>query len=123
MRLRVAKYLLVLLGAAAFAPPARAADPDDLLSGYSLTSWNDGDGRPLGSVHAVVQGDDGYLWVGSDAGLFRFDGSRFTAWAEIGDTPLPLGPVSALQADRDGNLWVGFARGRGHSTPPRAPRA
>jgi signal transduction histidine kinase len=111
LRLRVSTCLLVLLGAAALVPPAGAADPDDLLSGYSLTSWNDGDGRPLGSVHAVVQGDDGYLWVGSDAGLFRFDGSRFTAWAEIGDTPLPRGPVTALYVDRDGNLWAGFAEG------------
>jgi signal transduction histidine kinase/ligand-binding sensor domain-containing protein len=49
--------------------------------------------------------------VGSDAGLFRFDGSRFTAWAEIGDTPLPAGPVTALRVDRDGSLWVGQSDG------------
>jgi signal transduction histidine kinase len=110
-RVRVTTYLLVLLGAVVLAPPVRAAGPDDLLSRYSLTSWNDGDGRPLGSVHAIVQGNDGFLWIGSDAGLFRFDGSLFTAWAEIGDALLPASPVHALLVDRDGSLWAGFDHG------------
>ena len=53
------------------AASAVASTADGILSGYSLTSWNDGAGRPLGSVYAMAQSDDGYLWIGADAGLLR----------------------------------------------------
>jgi len=74
---------LVVSGAAA------SAETDGILSGYSLTSWHDGAGRPLGSVYAVVQSNDGYLWLGSDAGLMRFDGWRFFTWDDLSDTAIP----------------------------------
>ena len=83
--------LSVLIAAA----PARA-QLDNLLTGYSLTSWNEGDGHPLGSVYAMAQDRDGYLWIGADAGLFRFDGSRFTAWNTMSDAPLPRGRGPSL---------------------------
>ena len=103
----------LVLGLTLLASPARALDGDDLLSDYALTSWGDGDGRPFGSVDAVAQDDDGYLWVGADAGLFRFDGSRFTAWDTLGDRPLPPRAVRALFVSADGTLWVGLAEGGG----------
>jgi signal transduction histidine kinase/ligand-binding sensor domain-containing protein len=93
--------------------PVRAADLDNLLTSYSLTSWNNGDGRPLGTVYAIVQDHDGYLWIGSDTGVFRFDGSRFMTWAAISDAFLPKSAVMALCVSRDGSLWVGFADGAG----------
>ena len=96
-----------------WAHPLLAADLDTLLTGYSLTSWNDGDGRPLGTVHAIVQADDGYLWVGSDGGLFLFDGSRFLPWEFVGDSPLPESVVTALCVLRDGSVLIGFADGGG----------
>src|SRR5436190_9279460 len=106
-----AVFPLVILLLVAAAQPARATDVNNVLSGYSLTSWTDGDGVPLGTVYAIGQDADGYLWIGTDAGLLRFDGVRFTPWEEIGDTPLPKSPVSALWVARDGSLWVGFAGG------------
>jgi ligand-binding sensor domain-containing protein len=93
--------------------PARALDLNNLLTGYSLTSWNDGDGRPLGSVYAIVQDHDGYLWIGADAGLFRFDGSRFTPWEAMSDAGLPKSAVTALTVSRNGSVWAGFADGAG----------
>jgi ligand-binding sensor domain-containing protein/two-component sensor histidine kinase len=107
-------FLLGLLPIIARTPAVEVAERDDLLTGYSLASWNDADGRPLGSVYAVVQATDGYLWVGSDAGLFRFDGSRFAPWESIGDKALPSAPVRALFEDRQGTLWVGLADGSIH---------
>src|SRR5215471_766584 len=93
------RYLGALLTAVAwFLAPARvwAAGADNLLTGYSLTSWTDGDGAPLGTVYAMVQDPDGYLWIGADAGLFRFDGSRFTRWEPVEGDSLPRAPISAI---------------------------
>jgi signal transduction histidine kinase/ligand-binding sensor domain-containing protein len=79
-------------------------------AGYSLMSWTDADGRALGAVYALAEDRDGYLWLGTDAGLFRFDGARFTAWSQLSDDPLPDGSVTALRVASDGSLWVGFDR-------------
>jgi signal transduction histidine kinase/ligand-binding sensor domain-containing protein len=101
------------LAAVLLATPLHAAEPDTLLHRYALTSWNEADGRPLGSVYALAQDQDGYLWIGSDAGLVRFDGSRFSAWDGISDAVLPDAPVLSLHVSRDGTLWVGFGDGAG----------
>ena len=102
---RLAFALCLLVGATL---PAIASPADGILSGYSFTSWSDGAGRPLGSVYAIAQADDGYLWIGTDAGLLRFDGWRFFSWDSLSDTPIP-GSVKTLTVARRGGLWVGWA--------------
>ena len=90
--------------------PLRAAEISDGLPEYSVTSWTEAAGRPLGSVYAIVQAGDGYLWIGSDAGLFRFDGWRFSPWSGDAGRPLPsAAPVTVVAARRAGGLWVAFA--------------
>src|ERR1700704_759852 len=81
---------------------AAAQELRDGLNGYSVLSWTDGDGRPLGNVYAIAQATDGYLWIGSDSGLFRFDGARFTQWENLSMTALPRAAVTALSAGSDG---------------------
>ena len=103
----------------AVAPPVYSAEADNLLGGYSLTSWTDGDGVPLGTVYSIGQDRDGYLWIATDAGLLRFDGVRFTPWDSIGETPLPKGPVSALWVARDGKPLDRIRRRRGPPDPWR----
>ncbi len=103
-RFRAVFVLLAVLSA----PRAWGAEVVNLLSGYALTSWSDGDGVPLGTVYAIGQDGDGYLWIGADAGLLRFDGVRFNPWDGSGDA-LPRASVSALCVARDGSLWIGFA--------------
>jgi signal transduction histidine kinase/ligand-binding sensor domain-containing protein len=100
-----------VLGLLSSVPSSSAADQElrDGLNGYSVLSWTDGDGRPLGNVYAIAQATDGYLWIGSDSGLFRFDGARFTQWESLSMTALPRTAVTALSASSDGTLWVGFA--------------
>lgn len=92
---------------------AQASEPDDLLTGYSLTSWNDDAGRSIGSVYSIVQDADLYLWIGTDDGLFRFDGSRFTAWEQLSEAPARDAAVRSLLLDRAGGLWIGFANRAG----------
>lgn len=90
---------------------ARAVDLHNVLTGYALSSWTEGDGRSLGGVSAIVQDLSGYLWLGTDIGLVRFDGWRFTRWDTISRATLPRSPIVALSAARDGSLWIGFADG------------
>ena len=59
------------------------------------------------SVTAIVQTRDGFLWVGTTAGLVRFDGVKFTEIElEAFSTNSPV-RVSALCEDSNGHLWIG----------------
>jgi signal transduction histidine kinase/ligand-binding sensor domain-containing protein len=107
LRPATAALLLVLVLGLPFGPLAAGAHT---AAGYSLMSWTDADGRALGAVYALAEDRDGYLWLGTDAGLFRFDGARFTPWNQLSDDALPDGSVTALRVTKDGSLWVGFDR-------------
>jgi len=89
---------------------ALALDPSLEISQYAHTSWTARDGYPLGAVFAMAQTPDGYLWLGSEFGLFRFDGVRFTPWQPPAGQQLPDKPYSLL-VTRDGTLWIGTFAG------------
>ena len=86
---------------------AHAVGPN-VVSGHVVTSWTTSDGAPIGPVMAFAQDSDGYLWLGTTAGVVRFDGARFTPWEAISDMPLPRVSVFALTIAKDGTLWIGF---------------
>lgn len=87
--------------------PARAVDLRDVLTDFTATAWSRKDGL-AGPVYAIAQDSDGFLWVGSDDALTRFDGVRFRSWESLGGAPLPRHGVRALHLSPNGNLWVGF---------------
>jgi len=91
----------------AFADSARAVDLRDVLTGYTFTSWSRKDGL-VGPVFAIAQDPNGFLWLGTDSGLVRFDGVRFSTWEALGGQPLPHLPIRALYITQLGTLWVGF---------------
>ncbi|HEX5689813.1 MAG TPA: two-component regulator propeller domain-containing protein, partial [Roseiflexaceae bacterium] len=64
--------------------------------------WGAEQGFPGGPVYAIAQTPDGYLWIGTEKGLVRFDGWRFQPFPHA-DTPAP---VLGLLADAEGNLWI-----------------
>ena len=66
-------------------------------------------GLPQNSVHALVQTRDGFLWLGTEAGLVRFDGIAFTVFDHSPE--LPSGDIRSLLETPDGTLWVGTAGG------------
>jgi signal transduction histidine kinase len=72
------------------------------------TSWTGRDGAPTG-VLGLAQTSDGYLWIGSLAGLFRFDGVRFERFKDTSDFALPSDNITALFAPKSGGLWIGYA--------------
>jgi signal transduction histidine kinase len=90
---------------AATAAPVHAVDLRDVLADYTLTSWSRKDGL-TGPVWTFAQDADGFLWLGNDEGLVRFDGVRFTVWNPGG--ALPKLPVRSLRVASDGTLWIGF---------------
>lgn len=102
---------LVLAFSIAVAVPAAstAQDVGGILQDYSMNSWTEKDGLPSSRITAIAQTADEYLWLGTSAGLVRFDGLKFLPWKELSDSPLPARRVWALCAARDGSLWVGFA--------------
>lgn len=80
-------------------------------AGWLNRAWQTEDGLPDTIVDAVAQGSDGYLWVGTAAGLVRFDGVRFER-IPLQELPgIPNAGVRALRVDRQGAIWVGMDRG------------
>lgn len=92
--------------------PARAIDLRDVLTDYTFTSWSRKDGL-VGPVWAIAQDANGFLWLGTDSALIRFDGVRFISWEGLGGQPLPRLPIRALHVAPTGTLWVGFGGGGG----------
>ena len=93
----------------ALAAPVHALDPQKSITQFTHTAWSAKDGIP-GPIEAIAQTQDGYLWLGTEAGLYRFDGLRFTPYEP--SPAHPHGPaVLSLLAARDGSLWMGFGSG------------
>jgi PAS domain S-box-containing protein len=87
-----------------FTLPAIALSPTSPISQYAHTSWTSDAG--ITAVRRVEQTPDGYLWLGTREGLFRFDGVRFTAFKTGPDTGLESSTIQDLLVDPDGSLWV-----------------
>lgn len=94
--------------------PDAPLNPAIRISQYSHTAWRIQDGSFSGVPHAITQTADGYLWIGTDAGVVRFDGSRFVPWVPPADAALPSTTVYSLFGARDGSLWIGTSRSLAH---------
>src|SRR6478672_3506496 len=81
MRARPRIALLVAL--AACATRAYALDPSRTLTQYVHRIWQVQQGLPQASIYAILQTRDGYVWLGTQMGLVKFDGVRFTSVVEI----------------------------------------
>lgn len=92
--------------AACFASSASALDPNRAVSQYIRTVWGPEKGFVAGPVSSISQTPDGYLWIGTEKGLIRFDGLNFRKFDQASPASWPIGPVQKLLADNEGNLWV-----------------
>jgi ligand-binding sensor domain-containing protein/anti-sigma regulatory factor (Ser/Thr protein kinase) len=93
------------------APPAFALDPSHALWQYGHSVWRLQDGALPAVPFAIAQGSDGHLWVGTEAGPFRFDGRSFNPLADASGQPLLNEAVIALLSAHDGSLWMGSSLG------------
>ncbi len=98
----IALYFCCAL-AAVFVPRANGADSD--LNESAI--WRVADGLPSDSVTAIIQTHDGFMWIGTDAGLVRFDGAKFTQMPLAASTTNTVFHITALCEDTNGNLWIG----------------
>ncbi|MCP3136933.1 hybrid sensor histidine kinase/response regulator [Pyxidicoccus xibeiensis] len=89
------------------APASRAQDVDVPVVGALHREWGLDDGLPQSSALALAQTPDGHLYVGTQEGLARFDGSAWTVLDH--SSAMPCEDVSSLLAESDGTLWVGTA--------------
>lgn len=98
---------LLLAGALAAAPAAHAAPR--VPATPTFRRYGIAEGLPSADVYSVTQDHTGYLWIGTNAGLVRYDGRSFQVFRHDPKQPasLPANDASALLVDRDGHLWVG----------------
>src|SRR6266404_295232 len=100
-----------ILACLLWAGSAAALDPALDASQYGHTAWRIRDGFAKGQITTFAQTQDGYLWLGTEFGLLRFDGVRSIPWVPPQGAQLPHDQVRALLAARDGTLWIGTLRG------------
>jgi signal transduction histidine kinase/ligand-binding sensor domain-containing protein len=89
---------------------AAALNPSKALTQYSITLWNQEQGLPQDTIRAIAQTADGYIWLGTDEGLARFDGYEFAVFNRDKGM-LPSNSITALAADANGTLWIGTPNG------------
>ena len=101
-RSRTALALAALAGASS----AQALDPTRPIARYQRESWSAEHGFPGGGVHAITQGKDGYLWLGTERGLVRFDGTEFRLVPGQGAVSAGGPDILGAVVDASGSLWL-----------------
>jgi signal transduction histidine kinase/ligand-binding sensor domain-containing protein len=102
----MAACLLLVCQADAF-----ALNPSLDVSQYAHTAWKTVDGFSKGFIRSIAQTPDGYLWLGTEFGLLRFDGVRAVPWEPPAGQHLPSSDIRSIQGARDGRLWIGTFSG------------
>ncbi|HSE42248.1 MAG TPA: two-component regulator propeller domain-containing protein [Acidobacteriota bacterium] len=90
-----------------FCTTAYALDPNKAISQYVHNSWQVEDGLPQNSAMCILQTRDGYLWIGTEEGLARFDGVRFKVFDKSNTKGIEENWINGLAEDRNGTLWIG----------------
>ena len=104
---------------------AGALEPTTPLASYARQSWLMENGLPQNTVQALAQTPDGFLWIGTEVGLVRFDGNNFVTFGQTSAPPsgglpapsrqrLPGNDIHCLLAAPDDSLWIGTSEGLGH---------
>jgi signal transduction histidine kinase/ligand-binding sensor domain-containing protein len=106
-----ARPVLLLLILLATSACAFALDPSLDISQYAHTAWKVREGFTKGTTFSIAQTPDGYLWLGTESGLARFDGAQAVPWQPPNAEQLPGNFVEDLLVSRDGTLWIGTDKG------------
>lgn len=88
--------------------PAQALDSRKTLTQFAHRVWGQEEGLSQPTVYSILQSRDGFLWLGTQDSLVRFDGVHFRDYEYAGGTALHGSLVRTLVQDRAGNLWAGM---------------
>src|SRR5687767_548993 len=94
-----------------FVSKADPLEADPNLSQLIHQQWQTQDGLPQNAVHCLAQDHDGFIWLGTENGLVRFDGVIFETFTEQSSPRLLHNFVSSLLVARDGTVWAGTRTG------------
>ncbi|WP_198350978.1 sensor histidine kinase [Flavisphingomonas formosensis] len=92
--------------------PIHAQTPVPALTGYRHDSWTSFSGAPS-SISQIIEAPDGWLWLASSKGLFRFDGASFERIEAPRGSTMENAPATALLVTRSGELWIGYGANGG----------
>jgi signal transduction histidine kinase/ligand-binding sensor domain-containing protein len=107
---RFARLVIVWFTVCLFAEAAFALDPQKSITQFVHTVWMEKDGAPP-DIRVITQTKDGYLWLGTNTGLFSFDGVRFARFRPRTGEDLPSKRIRMLLPTPDGSLWIVFYSG------------
>jgi signal transduction histidine kinase/ligand-binding sensor domain-containing protein len=111
-RTRIVIVVVSALSLLHFSPSALALDPSLAVSQYAHTAWQVREGFTQGFIRSIAQTPDGYIWLGTGFGLFRFDGVRVEHWQPpLNGEQLPSNFIVRLHVARDGTFWMGTMKG------------
>src|SRR5215471_7290034 len=100
-------FLFSIFGASS----AFALDPSLDISQYAHTAWKIRESFSKGYITSIAQTPDGYLWLGTEFGLLRFDGVRAVPWQPAAGEQLPSNQIRSLLVSGDGTLWIDTLKG------------
>ena len=98
--------LAVVLGC----PPVDASGGDRTIRQFQHTTWTAKEGAPP-EIWALDQGPDGFLWLGTGSGLYRFDGVRFERFQPAHGERLASIDITAVTALASSEVWIGYSAG------------
>jgi len=107
---RCGGWSAILLALGLSTLPVRALDPGRPLSACAHRVWSAESGLLQDTASALLESRDGFLWIGTDEGLVRFDGARFTLFSRVNTPAFTNNDVRCLAETPDGSLWIGTSQ-------------
>ncbi len=102
---------LLTLATIGFSASVSALKPDAAFSDYAIDRWGIDEGLPQIAILSITQDRDGYLWVGTQSGIARFDGTRFDVFDRHNTAGIDTTDAFHSLSDSRGRLWFGTEHG------------
>jgi ligand-binding sensor domain-containing protein len=96
-------YFIVFLLSLPFIPAAQKT--------FQYTRLTAEDGLSNNSVQCILQDKSGIMWIGTNGGLNRYDGSSFIQYSILSQPALSNNVVTTLMQDEKGSIWIGTQNG------------